>query len=219
MADYFLVLDGTLFETQLRPALGEAWRRRSFAPCRDLCASLAPAAEEFARRYHTGADESIVARVGAGLPFDRDFWRLLAGEVLFVAAEEIPEIQTCPRTLACLLAPDVRAADADELALPQLPPVLQAHRGSRELAFGPAVYRPGAAGLNDVADVARLAGYLASVRPEEWRPDDLRGLPGLEGDEDRADELAFAREWFPALRDLYTSAGTRGRVVVCERIP
>ena len=57
-----------------------------------------------------------------------------------------------------------------------LPPILQAHRGSRDLTFGAAVYRPEHAGYNNAADVARLADYLAAVRPEHWTPADLAGL-------------------------------------------
>jgi hypothetical protein len=220
MADYFLVLEGSWFEGQARPALADAWRRRSFEPARLLCAALAPAAEAFARRYHTGPAESLVTGVADGLPFDRDFWRLLVGEVLLVGAADIPEFQTSPDTLACLLAGDVYlAGTADRLPLPQLPRVLQAHRGSRDLTFGAAVYRPGAAGYNDVADVARLAAYLEGVRPQLWKAEDLKAHRDLAGDDERAEELDFVREWFPALRDLYAQAGARGRVVVCERIP
>ena len=55
-------------------ALAEAWRRRSFAPCRPLCAALTPAVVAFAERYHTGHDEPLLAQVSRGaVPFDRDF--------------------------------------------------------------------------------------------------------------------------------------------------
>src|SRR5438552_751629 len=46
MADYYLAHERSLFEQILRPALAEAWCRRSFAPCRplaDLTIPLAPA--------------------------------------------------------------------------------------------------------------------------------------------------------------------------------
>jgi hypothetical protein len=213
MADYFLLLDGKTFEGEVRPSLAASWRERTFGPCRNLCASLAPAALAYAERYHTGG-ESLVARVAGGLPFDRAFWRLLVGEVLLVAAVDIPEFQTAPDTLARLLAPDFDPA----VCLPRerRPAILQAHQGSRDLTFGAATYRPEFAGYNDARDVARLADYLAAVRPEEWPPAALRDLPGDE--EDHTDELAFAQEWFPVLRDLYRDARERGRVLVIEQV-
>jgi hypothetical protein len=213
MADYFLLLDGTTFEGEVRPALASSWRQRSFEPCRTLCAALAPAARAYAERYHTGG-ESLVVLAAGGLPFDRGFWRLLAGEVLLVAAADIPEFQTAPDTLCRLLAPGWDSSA--DLPRQRRPPVLQAHQGSRDLTFGAATYRPEFAGCNNVADVARLAAYLASVRPEEWTTAPLADLPGDE--EDRADELAFAREWFPVLRDLYWGARERGQVLVIEQV-
>ena len=119
MADYFLLLDAELFETRMRPALAESWRRRSFEPCRDFCTSLLPRVEDFTRRYHVSEAEPLAAQVARGLVFHRDFWRALAGELLFHAADEVPEFQTCPETLFCLLA---TAAGRSELtALPPAP--------------------------------------------------------------------------------------------------
>ncbi len=213
MADYFLLLDGRTFETEVRPALAASWRQRSFAPCRGLCISLAPAARDYAERYHTGG-ESLVLQAAEGLPFDRAFWRLLVGEVLLVAAVDVPEFQTAPETLARLLAPDFDLSV--EMPRERRPAILQAHQGSRDLTFGVATYRPEFAGYNNAGDVARLADYLAAVRPEEWRAAALRDLPGDE--EEHADELAFAREWFPVLRDLFVDARSRGQVLVIERV-
>jgi hypothetical protein len=210
MADYFLVLDGTSFERDIRPALATSWRQRSFEPCRALCAALVPAAVAFSRRYHTGTDEPFVARVASGLPFDRAFWRTLAGEVLLVAAADIPELQTCPDTLCRLLECNAE----QDLPRGQLPPILQAHRGSRDLTFGLAVYRPDHAGYNNAADVGRLTEYLAAVRPETWTPQNLEG----DDAEDRAEELAFARQCLAALCDVYRQAQARGRVIVLESI-
>jgi hypothetical protein len=216
MADYFLVLDGAAFEGQVRPALAESWRRRSFEPCRALCAGLVSAARSYAERYHTGDAEPLVARVAAGLPFDRAYWRALVGEVLLFEAVEIPEFQTCAETLCCLLAPE--QVQAGFVLRERLAPIQQAHRGSRDLTFGTAVYRPEHAGYNNAADVARLADYLASVQPERWTPTALADLGGDLDDEERAEELAFAREWFPALRDLYGRARDQGRVLVIEEV-
>jgi hypothetical protein len=95
-----------------------------------------------------------------------------------------------------------------------MPPIMQAHRGSRDLTFGAAVYRPEHAGLNDRDDVARLAEFLASVRPEQWTAAALVGMD----EEDAADEIEFAREWFPELVDLFRRANERGQVIVHERM-
>jgi hypothetical protein len=215
MADYFLVLDGEAFERDVRPALAASWRRRSFGPCRELCAQLLPSARAYAARYHLGGHEPLLELVANhGLAFDRTYWRSLVGEVLLFTAVEIPEFQTCPDTLCRLLAPG--ACDA---ALPreQLPAIRQAHEGSRDLTFGTAVYRPEHAGYNNAADVARLADYLAGIDPARWTVADL-GVRVDEDEEDLADELGFAREWFPVLAALYRRCHELGRVIVHESI-
>jgi hypothetical protein len=216
MADYFLLLDADSFEGQFRPALAAGWRQRSFEPCRALCASLLPAARAYAQRYHTGADEPVLSLVAQGLPFDRVYWRHLVSEVLLFTAVEIPELQVCEETLCCLLA--LQNYRASVTSRERLAPIQQAHRGTRDLTFGAAVYRPENAGYNNRDDVARLAEYLARVRPEAWTVSDLTDLRGVETEEDRADELAFAREWFPALGDLFQRARGQGYVIVYESI-
>jgi hypothetical protein len=214
MADYFLVLNGDDFERNVRPALAASWRERSFGPCRDLCVRLLPSARAYAERYHTGSDEPLLAKVADGLPFDRAYWRSLVGEVLLFSAVEIPEFQTCADTLCRLLAPTACGA-----ALPreQLPPIRQAHEGSRDLTFGAAVYRPEYAGYNNTADVARLADYLAGIGPQRWTVADLRPREG-EDAADLTDELDFAREWFPVLAALFSRCQESGRVIVHESI-
>jgi hypothetical protein len=215
MADYFLVHDRTVFEQHLRPALAAAWRQRSFAPCLALCRQWAPAARDYAARYHVPAEDVLLLHAAEGLPFDRAFWRSLVGEFLLFAARDIPEFPTRLDTLGYLLA----GAPADRPALPRqsLPAIHQALLGSRDLAFGAALYRPEQAGYNNAADVARLAGYLAAVRPDAWSSDLLAAVPGLD-EQDRAEELAFAREWFAALSGLYTRAADAGQVIVLESI-
>ena len=215
MAEYYFLLDATAFETTMRPALAASWKARSFEPCRGLCELLLPAARAYAERYHTGGDEPLLARVPCGLAFDRHTWRALVSETLLFGAAEIPEFQVCAETLCCLLAPDQYRAGTHERAL--LAPIQQAHFGARDLTFGPAVYRPEYAGWNDAADVRRLAAYLESVRPEAWTVSDLADLRDVP-DEERADELEFAREWFPALVDLYCGAALQHRVIVHESI-
>src|SRR5262249_31126248 len=158
MADYFILLDATTFETLIRPALAECWKRRSFAPCQALRDHLLPAAQLYRQRYHIGDAEPLLAQVSPGLPFDRIIWRTLVGETLLFAAVEIPEFQVCAETLCCLLAPrQYRDGITDRS---QLAPIQQAHIGSRDLTFGAAVYRPEFAGYNNADDVRRLVEYL-----------------------------------------------------------
>jgi|SRR5665213_2653744 len=216
MADYFLMLDAAAFEGRARLLLAASWRLRDFDPCRAYCAELLPAASAYAQQYHVGADEPLLARVAEGLSFDRDRWRALVGEVLLFTAVEIPEFQTCEATLCRLLAPEHYRDAVDQRE--RLAPIQQAHQGTRDLTFGAAVYRPEHAGYNNVEDVARLADYLAAVRPDHWTPADLVGLSGAEDEAEREEELAFAREWFPALADLFRRTRERGAVLVHESI-
>src|SRR5262245_17315664 len=106
MSIFFQVLDADVFHRQFRPALTAAWQQRNFEPCRPLCSSLMPAVERFAQGFHINPDETLLSQVTHGLPFDRDFWRLLVGEILLYRAAELPELETIPDTLCCLLAPD-----------------------------------------------------------------------------------------------------------------
>ena len=141
---------------------------------------------------------------------------MLVSEVLLFAAVEIPEFQTNVETLCCLLAPQQygnETANRDEFA-----PIQQVLYGSRDLTFGSAVYRPEQAGYNNVDDVARLAAFLAAVRPENWTVEDLRNLRDITEEDDRADELAFVQEWFPVLVELYRRAHMQGWVLVIESI-
>jgi hypothetical protein len=216
MAEYYFVLDSAHFDGQARPALTEAWRLRSFEPARAFCTALLAAARDFAERYHTGATESLVEHIAAApLRFDRLLWRALVGEVLLFSALDIPEFQINAETLTCLLAPWQFAEGWIDRA--NFAPVQQALAGSRDLTFGTAVYRPAHAGLNTADDIRRLAAYLARIRPEDWNEENLTALTDLPA-EDRADELAFAREWFPSLVGLYTRAAADERIIVHESI-
>jgi hypothetical protein len=188
MPVYFLVLDADLFHRRIAPALTACWRQRRFAPCRDLCDALRP------------AGEPQTLRAAEAATFDRDLWRLLVGEVLLHAADEVPEVQTAPETLAALLGAD----DA----------VRRAHFGSRELVFG-GFYRPDRAGYNDADDVRQLAAYLEGVDSSSWTAAALADVAGPDP-QDREDELAFARGCFADLRALYRRSAEQGRVIVCE---
>src|SRR5262249_3505345 len=158
-------------------------------PCRELAAALVPAAQHYASTFHVGEGQALVTHAARGLSFDRSIWRGLVSEILLFSSSEIPELQTCPETLTCLLAPNhyQRARTRrDEWAA-----IRQAHRGSRDLTFGAAIYRPDNAGYNNPADVARLAEYLTSIRPERWTVADLALLRDVP-EEDKEEELAFA---------------------------
>lgn len=216
MAEYFLCLDAETFLRRIRPALGASWRQRSFEPCRSLCNELLPAARDYTRRYHTGEEETLVARVAAGFPFDRACWRLLTGEILLFAAVEIPELQSNAETLCCLLAPEQYRLEV--MVREQYAPIQQVLRGSCDVTFGAAVYRPEQAGYNGPDDVARLAAYLAAIQPRRWTVEDLRPLRDVEDEDERADELAFVREWFPVLVELYRRCQAERRVLVIESI-
>ncbi len=225
--DYFLVLPADLFEGSIRPALAQSRRLASFEPCRALCRSLLPAASAFRERYHSGATEPILEQVARDLPYDRDWWKQLVGEVLLFAAEEIPEFQLAADTWCCLLAPELYGAwragvdpAGDQAFLgvrEQFALIQQALWGSRDLTFGPAVYRPDQAGLNLQADVDRLAGYLEAVDPGQWEESALELLRDCDPD-DRAEELSYAQEWFPELRDLFRRVCAAGQVLIHERI-
>jgi hypothetical protein len=208
---YFYLLDAAAFQGQITPALAASWGQRSFAPCQRLSTALVPQVQAFAARYGTGDGISLLAEVGRGLPFRREFWQHLVGEVLLYSAREMPDVQVMPETLCRLLAPE-RCGEAPRVRA-HFTPIQQAHYGTRDLVFSGAHYRPENAGYNDVGDVARLARYLASVDPGAWAVADLELPPGAE---DAADELAFVRECFLALRELYRRADSQGWLVVCE---
>lgn len=201
MADYLLVHERGPFEDCVRPALALAWLRRSFTPCHDLARQLAPVALDYAERCHGRRDEMLLPRLVTGLPFDRSLWRAVVGEVLVVAAVEMPQLPPHLESLAHLL-----------------PVAAEALHGCRDLTFGAVPYRPGQAAYNGPADVARLASLLRAADPAAWSEADLVGLPEVPTDEDRREELAFARQWFAVLAELYENAARGDRVVVCESL-
>jgi hypothetical protein len=211
---YFCVLQPSFFSNELTPALAACWRQRSFQPWREFCRTVLPAASSFAQRYHIDLQETVLHHAAHGLPFDRDAWRCLVGETLLFGAVEAPEIETAPDTLRCLLAPE--SYQDGDVPRERFAPIQQVHFGTRDLVFGGAFYRPERAGWNDVADVARLSAYLDAVDSARCTVNDLLPMAELESDEDRADELAYAREWFPALQDLYRRALRNRHIIVCE---
>jgi hypothetical protein len=138
------------------------------------------------------------------------------GEILMVGAAEIPELETAPESLACILAPE--RCQEEITARGCFAPIQQVHFGTRDLVFGSAFYRPEHAGWNDGADVERLAQYLTNNDPESWTVDDLRLHGDLTDDGERAEELEYVRDWFPTLRDLYQRALDKSQIVICETI-
>jgi hypothetical protein len=214
MPSYFYLLDERTFMRQIRPALAASWQERSFEPCRELCTDLLPAADGFAQRYHLGSEEPLLSRVLGGLPFDRRFWRLLAGEIFLFSAAEIPEIQTAAASFCCLLAPE--RYQEEHTPRERFAAIQQVHYGSRDLVFGSALYRPDHAGWNDHADVVRLSSYLTSLDPSGWTVNDLAALRAADDDEERAEELDYLRDWFAPLRDMYERANAQKQLIICE---
>jgi len=210
---YFLVLDPAVFHGEIVPTQTAAWKQRSFEPCRSLCLRLEPKVKAFAEQYRV-SEEPLLTRVAQGLPFDRELWKVLTGELLWYSALEIPTVRTAPETLCCLLAPAEYGREIDRA---EFAPIQQVHYGRRDLRFGGRVYRPEGAGYNDALDVAALASHLETIR-EDWTPDDLRAMPGFADEEDREEEIAFARERLAELRELYASAARDRRLIVCERV-
>lgn len=213
---YFYVWERGLFVDSVQPALAASWRERSFAPCQKLCRDLIPAGDAFFSRYCLGPDPLLLNQVAERMAFDRHSWRCLVGEILMIGAAEIPEFYTAPDSLCCILAPERYREVCTPRA--QFAPIQQAHYGSHDLTFGAAFYRPEHAGCNDVVDVARLARYLNSVDPESWTADNLRGHRELADDQERAEELAYVRDWFPALCDMYQQACVHNQIIISENI-
>jgi hypothetical protein len=207
---YFYLLRAAFFRECLRPALVAAWRRRSFVPCRELCAQVVATSVQ-----HVPPD-AILRQVSGGLPFAREFWHALVGEVILFGAQDMPLVQASPQTLCCLLAPEQYcAADVPRAAFA---PIQQVHFGSRDLAFGGAYYRPDRAGYNDETDVRRLTSYLEGVDPAAWHEEMLQPIAELPTASEREEELAFVRDWWTPLVDVYRSAIERSCIVVCEEM-
>src|SRR5262249_35683574 len=123
---------------------------------------------------------------------------------------------TAAEAWSWLLAPEQRGQPLPPRA--DFAPIQRALFGSRDLTFGLAVYRPDHAGWNDADDVQRLAAYLSCVDVQRWTANDLAGLESLADDEDRAEELEYAREWFPDLVDLYRRTAKQGNIVICASL-
>jgi hypothetical protein len=205
---YFYILERFYFHDVMQTPLSQSHRVRSFGPCLDLCRYLL-------EKNSAISKDALVHAILSGLPFDRVFWHGLIGECLVYGAEDIPRLSTAPESLCCLLAPHfVVQLDGPRA---DFPPILQVHFGTRDLKFGSGYHRPEHAGLNDEDDIERLTTYLEKIDPAAWKPRDLEPLASFPDDEQRAEELADVRDWFPSLVELYQSARARDQVVVCEK--
>jgi hypothetical protein len=207
MLHYFYLLNGIWFANEMQPALAESWRRRSFAPCLPLCRELAGAA--------CVADDAVVRLILGGLAYDRALWHAFVGECLIYGAEAMPRLTVAPAALCCFLAPERLGADPLDTAAPSS--IEQMHFGARDLRFGGGWHRPDHVGWNDAADVERLLQYARAVDPQSWSAAALAPLKDLTDDGEREEELAYVRDWWPALLELYEQAHAARQVIVCER--
>jgi hypothetical protein len=205
---YFFVLEQAFLVEVMGPALTRSYRQRSYAPCQDLCGWLLA-------RTPAIPQDAVVRALGEGLPFDRLFWHSLIGECLVYGARDIPRMHLSPDSLCCLLAPDC-LTDPD-VPRSRFAPIQQVLFGSCDVAFAGGYYRPDHAGLNDRGDVARLAEYLESVDTAIWSPRDLTPLAEYTSADECAEELAYVRDWWPSLVELYQRARANGDVLVCEQ--
>jgi hypothetical protein len=195
----FMLHDGRFFHERLSPTLAASFRSRSFVPLAELVQDLEPTIEAFGRQYHLTTAERPLVLECADKAFDRRLWRHFAVELLLYAAAETPEFPTAPDLLGRFMPPEL---------------VERLHQGSRELTFAGVPYRPETAGLHDVSDVAELTAELAAIDPSAWNLDALSDLQ----EDERDEELAFARQCFEQLRTMMERAQEQGRVIVCERV-
>jgi len=207
-------IDSEFFHQRIQPVLAQCWRRRSFHPGQDLWRELLGRIGEFHADYHGLAAKTLVGEVAEGLAFDRQIWRALVGEVLVIAAEQLPVLHISPMTLRILLAGENFGRDVPRS---QFAPIEQALFGSRDLVFGGGFYRPDHAGWNDLEDGVRLAEYLGKMDPLAWEPAHLQGLTDLPDDEERNEELEFTRQNWPGLVEVYVQAREKHHVVICEQ--
>ena len=63
----------------------------------------------------------------------------------------------------------------------------------------------------------RLLRYLETVDPSSWHEAKLRPMQEFATALEREEELAFVRDWWPPLVELYRDAARRECVVVCEQ--
>lgn len=207
MLHYFYLLNRPWFLNDMRPALSESWRRRSFAPCIDLCRRLSDADDV--------SDDALARHVSAGLPFDRSHWHALVSECLLLGADVMPHLPGLADALVCLVAPERLGIEPTERAA--FSPIEQVYYGALDFRLGGGWHRPEHVGWNDAPDVERLLAYLGGVDPQTWTVAPLARLPEWKDDAERAEELAYLRDWWPALVQMVAQARVNDQVIVCER--
>lgn len=203
-------VESEFFHRRIVPALGNCWKERSFEPGRELFRELEPRIAAFHAECHGITGKTLIEEVATGLAFDRLLWRTLVGEVLLIAAAEMPILELSPEALCVLL---LGASEGPRSEFSRIEQVLY---GSRDLVFRGGFYRPDFAGWNDVDDVARLAEYLQSVDVASWQPGDLRTMAELPDDEERFEELEFVRQNWPGLVQVYVEAKDKRRIIICD---
>src|SRR5262249_52766664 len=159
--------------------------------------------ERFVTENRVRREDLVLYSLHPRMPFDRNTWRIIAGEVLLLAAAEVPEIPDVEETLVELHGEDTS--------------IHRAYHGTHTLCFGGGWYRPDQAGYNDTDDVMHVACWLASIDPNTWSPNRLSGH-GYTQEEERQEELAFTSQAFKQLTAVYDRARTRGQLIVCEVI-
>jgi hypothetical protein len=195
----FLIHDAAFFHQRLSPALGASFGTRSFEPLTELVRELRPNIEAFGQRYQLTTAERPLVFECAGKPFDRRLWRHFAGELLLYAAAETPEFPTAPELLGRFVPMEL---------------VERLHHGSRDVSFDGAPYRPDHAGMHGISDVAELTARLAAIDPNLWTANVLSDL----ADDEREEDLTFARQCFEQLREMVAGAQQHGQLIVCENV-
>lgn len=195
----FLVHDARFLQFELSPVLADCLNRRSFSPAIKLVESVRPRVEVAAARDRLTFEELPLFLNISRLKFDRRIWRHIASELLLYTAIETPSFPLAPELLGQFLPEEL---------------VARVHRGSREFSFDGVPYRPDAAGLHNVEDVAELATILRAIDPADWPADRLTETESDERDE----ELEFAKQRFADLRAMFESANARSQVIVCEEV-
>lgn len=211
MPAYYMLHDPELFLDRIVPAMSISWQRRSFKPCVELCQSLLPQAEDYCKRYFLKREEMLVYSVSLTMPFGRELWNLLAGELLLITARDIPTIPDGADSLCGLTSAEHPLPTDRE----QLNDMQKACYGAMDIAFGNKLFRPALAGWNPLSECKRLARHLDTVKLDASHQSYLSHQ--LQSVEDLEDEIAVARECLAALRELYAEANRKDWIVLVER--
>ena len=216
MPHYFLLHDPFIFEKQLVPAFAMSWKINSFEPLLAITAQMKQGIAAFGEKFRMGADEAILAQVERGMNFDKAIWEMVLAEALFYGANEAPDSPVSFTSLRFLLGSADETSGA--IARSNWSWIERAVLGSRTLRLGRAVYRPGAAGWNGLAEAGQILDELQRVDPGIWSARQLQAMDATLDEEDRADELGLATDAQAGLRTIYDRAVKKGFVVFCEQI-